>query len=51
MIKQNIITILLALVAMVGRAQTEKATGFDDLYHFIENLDVFEYGQEESRAY
>ena len=29
---------------------TEKK-GFDDLYHFIENLDVFEYGQEEARAY
>ena len=32
-------------------AQTEKTRGFDDLYHYIENLDVFEYGQEESRAY
>ena len=30
---------------------TEKTRGFDDLYHFIENLDVFEYGQEEARAY
>ncbi len=25
---------------------TEKATGFENLYHYIENLDVFEYGQE-----
>ena len=32
-------------------AQTEKTRGFDDLYYYIENLDVFEYGQEESRAY
>ena len=31
--------------------QTEKTRGFDDLYHYIENLDVFEYGQEEARAY
>ena len=37
-----------AMVAV--SAQTEKK-GFDDLYHFIENLDVFEYGQEEARAY
>ena len=36
---------------MVVTAQTEKALRFDDLYHFIENLDVFEYGQEETRAY
>ena len=38
-----------AMVAVM--AQTEKTRGFDDLYYYIENLDVFEYGQEESRAY
>ena len=36
---------------MAAPAQTEKTKGFEDLYHYIENLDVFEYGQEESRAY
>ena len=42
----------MVLCAWIGAmAQTEKTRGFDDLYHFIENLDVFEYGQEESRAY
>ena len=49
---RKIFTTLLMIPAMVAiTAQTEKATGFDDLYHFIENLDVFEYGQEEARAY
>jgi beta-galactosidase len=32
-----------AMVAVM--AQTEKTRGFDDLYYYIENLDVFEYGQ------
>lgn len=42
----------MVLCAWIGAmAQTEKTRGFDDLYHYIENLDVFEYGQEESRAY
>ena len=41
----------MVLWAWIGAmAQTEKTRGFDDLYHYIENLDVFEYGQEESRA-
>ena len=44
-------TVLLVSAMMATSAQTEKTRGFDDLYHFIENLDVFEYGQEESRAY
>ena len=42
----------MVLCAWIGAmAQTEKTRGFDDLYHYFENLDVFEYGQEESRAY
>ena len=49
---RKLFTTLLMILAMVATsAQTEKASRFDDLYHFIENLDVFEYGQEESRAY
>ena len=49
---RKLFTALLMIPAMVATsAQTEKTRGFDDLYHFIENLDVFEYGQEESRAY
>ena len=48
---RKIFTTVLLVSAMVATsAQTEKKE-FDDLYHFIENLDVFEYGQEEARAY
>ena len=48
---KKIFTTLLMIPVMVAvTAQTEKK-GFDDLYHYIENLDVFEYGQEEARAY
>ena len=45
------ITMMLVIVVVTASAQAEKTRGFDDLYHYIENLDVFEYGQEESRAY
>ena len=49
---RKLFTALLMIPAIVAAsAQTEKTRGFDDLYHFIENLDVFECGQEESRAY
>ena len=49
---KKIITTLLMIPAFVTvTAQTGKTSRFDDLYHFIENLDVFEYGQEEARAY
>ena len=48
---RKLFTALLMIPAMVATsAQTEKTRGFDDLYHYIENLDVFECGQEESRA-
>ena len=49
---RKLFTTVLMIPAFVAvTAQTEKTRGFDDLYHFIENLDVFEYGQEEARAY
>ena len=49
---RKLFTALLMIPAMMAAsAQTEKTRGFDDLYHYIENLDVFECGQEESRAY
>ena len=49
---KKLFTTLLLLPAIVAAlAQTAQPRAFDDLYHFIENLDVFEYGQEESRAY
>lgn len=44
-------TLLMIPAMMAASAQTEKTKGFDDLYHYIENLDVFECGQEEGRAY
>jgi beta-galactosidase len=43
-------TLLMIPTMVATSAQTEKK-GFDDLYYFIENLDVFEYGQEDARAY
>ena len=46
---RKLFTTVLMIPAFVAvTAQTEKTRGFDDLYHFIENLDVFEYGQEEA---
>ena len=45
------ITMMLVIAVVTASAQAEKTRGFDDLYHYIENLDVFEYGQEEARAY
>lgn len=43
---------LLMIPAMTSAsAQTEKTREFDNLYHFFENLEVFEQGQEEARAY
>ena len=48
---RKLFTTVLMIPAFVAvTAQTEKTRGFDDLYHFIENLDVFEYGQEEASA-
>ena len=43
--KKTLITMMLGIAVVTASAQTEKKTGFDDLYHYIENLDVFEYGQ------
>ena len=42
---RKLFTALLMIPAMMAAsAQTEKTRGFDNLYQFIENLDVFEYG-------
>ena len=51
MSKKIMIIMMLVIAVLTASAQTEKTRGFDDLYHYIENLDVFEYGQEEARAY
>lgn len=50
-VKKLVTTLLMIPAMMAAPAQTEKTKGFEDLNHYIENLDVFEYGQEESRAY
>ncbi|MBO6192321.1 MAG: hypothetical protein IJ804_04415 [Prevotella sp.] len=50
--KKRMVLSLMAMACVLSfSAQTERTRAFDNLYHFIENLDVFEYGQEEARAY
>ena len=50
--KKRMVLCLMAMACVLTfSTQTERTIAFDNLYHFIEDLDVFEYGQEEARAY
>lgn len=49
--KRMVLSLMAMACVLTFSAQTERTRAFDNLYHFIENLDVFEYGQEEARAY
>lgn len=49
--KRMVLSLMAMACVLTFSAQTERTRAFDDLYHFIENLDAFEYGQEEARAY
>ena len=48
--KRMVLSLMAMACVLTFSAQTERTRAFDNLYHFIENLDVFEYGQEEARC-